>query len=327
MKQWQKAKADSGKRRRQDAYKKVRRMVKINLASKALSAWASKTRAIIDIEHQAAEVDREKLLVDTSEIFTQWRSKTNKRIQDVQDVDNEYFRQVAFDQLMHMSETFIIRREMEDQADNVHRLHVLRLASASFRKLSLRIFQISNHTETAEAMRERSLRKHSRNMFRDWVDEARMKLEARDSAGPSMTPGVMSTYGNGDGGGSAIFDPWSQDPAETPFKLSDFTATSQATSHDPISASPLATPNFMTSPSKRAARARALAQVSTTPATPMHTPFASRLLRARTPSVLNTSSKQPRTGRRSSVGNSVRFVDEELPESPTDGRKSANRRP
>jgi protein SFI1 len=329
MNQWRQAKVDSSKRRRQESYAKVRRMIKINLASKALSAWVSKTRAILDMEQQAADVDRDKLLVDTSDIFAQWHDKTAKRIREVQDADDSYFRQVAFDQLMQMSETFIIRREMEDQADNVHRLRVLRLASTSLRKLSLRIFQIHNHAETAEAMRERNLRKHSRNMFRDWVDNARMKLEARDSAGPSMTPGPLSTYShvNGDGAGSAIFDPWSQDPAETPFKLSDFTATSQATSHDPISASPLATPNFTTSPSKRAARARALAQMSTTPATPLRTPFASRLLRAGTTTALTTSSKRPRTGRRSSVGTSVRFVDEEPPESPTDGRRSANRRP
>lgn len=328
MKQWRKAKSDSGKRRRQESYAKVRRMVKVNLASKALSAWASKTRVIMDMDQQAADVDRDKLLVDTSDIFAQWHEKTNKRIQEVQDADDSYFRQVAFDQLMQLSETFIIRREMEDQADNVHRLHVLRAASGALRKLSLRIFQVSNHVETAEAMRERNLRKHSRNMFRDWVDSARMKLEARDSAGPSMTPGPMSTYGNGDGARAALFDPWSQDPAETPFKLSEFTATSSQATDDPISASPLATPNFTTSPSKRAARARALAQISTTPATPMRTPFASRLLRAGTTTApLTASSKRPRTGRRSSVGTSVRFVDEEPPESPTDGRRSANRRP
>lgn len=327
MKQWHQAKVDSGKRRRQESYAKIRRKIKVNLASKALAAWSSKTRIIMGMEQQANDIDREKLLVDTSEILVQWHDKTTKRVQDCQDADDSYFRQVAFDQLMQMSETFIIRREMEDQADNVYRLHVLRQAAASLRKLSLRIFQIGSTKETAEAMRERNLRKHSRSMFRDWVDSARMKLEARDSAGPSLTPARMSTYGNDNGASSAIFDPWYQGQAETPFKISDLTTDSQATSHDPISASPLATPNFTTSPSKRAARARALAQISTTPATPLRTPFASRLLRAGTTTALSASSKRTRTGRQSSVGNSVRFVDEEPPESPTDGRRSANRRP
>ncbi|QQK41840.1 Sfi1 spindle body [Penicillium digitatum] len=330
MKNWHQAKVDSGKRRRQESYAKVRRLVKVNLASKALAAWSSKTHIIMEMEQQAGGIDREKLLADTSEIFVQWHDKTTKRLQDCQEADDTYFRQLAFDQMMQMSETFIIRREMEDQADNVHRLHVLRLAAASLRKLSLRIFQIGSTAETAEAMRERNMRKHSRNIFHDWVDKARMKLEARDSAGPTFTPAQMSSFGNGDGAGSAMFDPWYQEQAETPFKISDFTATSQTTSqatfNDPISASPLATPNFTTSPSKRAARARVLAQLSTTPATPLRTPFASRLLRAGTTTALSTSSKQPRTGRQSSVGNSVRFVDEEPPESPTDGRRSANRR-
>ncbi|KAJ6094104.1 hypothetical protein N7467_002949 [Penicillium canescens] len=329
MKQWHQAKVDSGKRRRQESYAKVRRKIKVNLASKALAVWASKTRNILEMEQQASDVDRDKLLTDTSEIFVQWHEKTTKRIQDVQDADDTYFRQVAFGQLMQMYETFVIRREMEDQADNVLRLHVLKQSAASLRKMSLRIFQISSTTETAEAMRERNLRKHSRNMFRNWVDNARMKLEARDSAGPPMTPGPtltparVSNFGQVDGAGSALFDPWYQDEAETPFKLSDFTNTSQ----EPVSATPLATPSFTTSPSKRAARARALAQMSTTPATPLRTPFASRLLRAGTTTGQITSSIRPRTGRRTSVGTSVRFVDEEPPESPTDGRRSANRRP
>ncbi|KAI2686589.1 hypothetical protein DTO012A7_3370 [Penicillium roqueforti] len=325
MKQWHQAKVDSGKKRRQESYAKVRRRIKVNLASRALAVWSSKTRVIMEMEQKAGDIDREKLLADASAIFVQWHDKTTMRLQDCQNADRSYFHQLAFEQMMRMSEAFIIRREMEDQAENVHRLHVLRLAAASLRKLSLRIFQIGSSAETAEAMRERNLRKHSRNMFRDWLDKAQMKLEARDSAGPSFTPARMSTFGNGDGAGSAIFDPWYQDQAETPFKISDFTATSQTTFHDPISASPLATPNY-TSPSKRAARALALAQMSTTPATPLRTPFASRLLRAGTTTALSTSSKRPRTGRQSSVGNSVRFVDEEPPESPTDGRRSATRR-
>lgn len=225
-----------------------------------------------------------------------------------------------------MSETFVIRREMEDQADSVYRSHILRQAGSAFRKLSLRIFQMRSTVETAEAMRERNLRKHSRSLFRNWVDEARIKLEARDSAGPALTPARYSSFEGGSRPGSALFDPWYQNPSETPFKMSDFTATSQEPV-SAVSASPLATPSYLTSPSKRAARARALAQMSTTPATPLHTPFASRLLRASNSAAQTASSFRPRTGRRTSIGTSVRFVDEELPESPTDGRRSANRRP
>lgn len=326
MKRWHQAMLESSKRRRKEAYAKVRRKIKVNMASKALATWSSKTQSVMYLEQQAEDVNRTKLLRVVSEVLSRWHDQMIKRFSDYQEADMHYFRQIAFDQLIQMSETFVIRREMEDQADSVYRSHILRQAGASLRKLSLRIFQIRSTVETAEAMRERSLRKHSRNLFRDWVDEARMKLEARDSAGPALTPAQFSNYDGGSRPGSALFDPWYQNPSETPFKMSDFTATSQEPV-SAVSASPLATPSYMTSPSKRAARARALAQMSTTPATPLHTPFASRLLRASSNAAQTASSFRPRAGRRSSMGTSVRFVDEELPESPTDSRRSANRRP
>ncbi|KAJ5883128.1 uncharacterized protein N7473_010014 [Penicillium subrubescens] len=323
LKNWRQATVDSAKRRRKDAYSKMRRKVKVNMASKAITMWASKTQAITNMEQQAVELNRQKTMSDVADIFMDWHGKTLKRVQDYQEADLHYFRQIAFDQLIQLSETYVIRREMEDQADSVYRRHVLFHAGASLRKLSLRIFQMRSTVETAEAMRERTLRKHSRNLFRHWVDSARIKLEARDSPGPALTSTQYSRFGEVERPGSALFDPWYQNASETPFKMTDFTTNSM----EPVSASPLATPNYMTSPSKRAARARALAQMSTTPATPLHTPFASRLLRAEASAPRNASSRRPQPSRRSLTGTSVRFVDEELPESPTDGRKSANRRP
>ncbi|KAJ5917375.1 Sfi1 spindle body [Penicillium verhagenii] len=326
LQDWRQATLDSAKRRRKEAYAKVRRKIKMNLASNALATWRSKTHAIMDMDQQAEDVDRGKVLEDSFECFSRWHGKALKRVQDYQDADYHYLRQVAFDQLIQMSETFVIRREMEDEADNFHRAHILQQAGGALRKLSLRIFQMRNTVETSEAMRERTLRKHSRNYFRHWLEEARLKFEARDSPGPSLgpslTPGRFSNAPHVNGNG-ALFDPWYRNPAETPFKLADITATSQ----EHVSASPLATPNYLTSPSKRAARARALAQMSNTPATPLHTPFASRLLRAESSTGRSASSLRPRTGRGNSIATSVRFADDDLPESPTDGRKSASRRP
>ncbi|KAJ5753128.1 Sfi1 spindle body [Penicillium odoratum] len=326
LKDWRQATLDSTKRRRKDAYAKVRRKIKMNLASNALATWRSKTHAIMDLQQQAEDVDHGKVLEDSFECFSRWHGQALKRVQDYQDADYHYLHQVAFHQLIQMSETFVIRREMEDEADSFRRTHILNQAGGALRKLSLRIFQMRNTAETSEAMRERTLRKHSRNFFRHWLENARLKFEARDSPGPSLgptlTPARFSNASDVNGTG-ALFDPWYRNPAETPFKLADMTTNSQ----EHVSASPLATPSYLTSPSKRAARARALAQMSTTPATPLHTPFASRLLRADSSAARSASSLRPRTGRGNSIATSVRFVDDDLPESPTDGRKSANRRP
>lgn len=317
LKRWRVATVEAAKRRRQDAYAQTRRKIKINLASRVLESWSVKAQHVSDLEQKALQFSRRSTLNLASGLLGQWHEKTEKQIQDTTNADAYYFRRIAYNQLIRLAEVLIECHRLREQADSVYRLHVLGQANLHLRKLSLRVFQIKSSTETAGAMRERTLRRHSRGMFRHWLEKARMNIEARDSPGPLMSP--AKTFDGAGRADQAIFDPWY--PSETPFKLNDLISGSPA-----LSPNPLATPNFMTSP-KRAARARALAQVSTTPATPLQTPFASRLLRARTGSGApkTGSSKQPRNGRGSSLGNSVRFVDEE-PESPTDGRRSSGRR-
>lgn len=322
LKQWHAARLESSKRRRQDAYAKTRRKIKINLASKAVGCWWSKAQHSLEMEQQALEYSRGKILAFAPDLLNRWHGKTAKQVQDVRDADIYYARQIAHDQLSRWTEAFMEVRGLDQRADQFYRLHVLAQANAQLRKLSLRIFQIRSTGETADSMRVRTSRKHSRNLFRHWLETTRLRLEARDSPGPSLTP-ARAFDGTISGRDRPLFDPWYQD--ETPFKFSDLAGNSQGPS-----STPLVTPNYMTSPSKRAARARALAQVSTTPATPLVTPFATRLLRAEVGGAASSGSKIGsmrigRSGRRSSLGTSVRFADQE-PESPTDGRKSANRR-
>ncbi|KAJ5490891.1 hypothetical protein N7539_002458 [Penicillium diatomitis] len=251
LKTWRQATLDSAKRRRKDAYSKMRRKVKINMASRVLAVWASKTQVVTDMQQHSVELERQRTLSNAVEIFSDWHARTLRRVQDYQEADLRYFRHIAYDHLLRMSEAYVARRELEDQADSVYRRHVLSQAGASLRKLSLRLFQIGSTVETAEAMRERTARKHSRNFFRHWLESARLKLEARDSFEPAVASTPHLKFGEVERPRSALFDPWFQSGSETPFKMTDFTSNSV----DQIGASPLATPNYMTSPSKRAARA------------------------------------------------------------------------
>ncbi|PWY94754.1 Sfi1-domain-containing protein [Aspergillus sclerotioniger CBS 115572] len=320
-KKWRVATIESARKRRQDAYIQTRRRIKITLASKALSHWHSKSQHVTDMEQQAIQVSRQNSLSLVSEILIRWQEKTINRIQDCEDADNHYAHQIVSEQLTRWTEAFLVGQRQEEQANNMNRVHVLAQANIQLRKLSFRVFQVKSSSETADAMKERNLRKHCRGMFRSWLEKARIRSESRDAPGPLVSPTK-----NYDGASpyrtdtnQRIFDPWYQ--TTTPFKPNGLVVDTQ-----PISTTPLATPNYLTSPSKRAARAQAMAQASTTPATPLYTPFASRLLRAG--AILpRTTSARRRAGRASTLGTSVRFVDEEPPESPTDGRKSASRRP
>lgn len=318
---WHAARLDSSRQRRQEAYAKTRRMIKINLASKALGCWVSRSQHASEMERQAFEYQREKTLAVAGDMLGRWHGKAGKQVQDCRDADIYYSRQIAYSQLIRWSEYSFEIRELEGRAIQFSHLHDLNQASAQLRKLSLRIFQIRSTGETADSMNMRNLRKHSKSMLRHWAEKMRLRLEAQDSPGPELTPAAHYDGTASSAGDQAVFGPWYQD--ETPFKFSDLTRGS----HGP-SSTPLATPSYMTSPSKRAARARALAQMSTTPATPLQTPFATRLLRANAGGGSGSrigSAKVGRSGRRTSLG-TVRFADQEEPESPTDGRRSNNRR-
>ncbi|KAE8153887.1 Sfi1 spindle body protein-domain-containing protein [Aspergillus avenaceus] len=319
LKQWRVAAVESAKRRRQTAYAKTRRLVKINLASNALENWRTKAQHVFDLEQQALQFSRSESLSIASEFLHRWHEQTAKRIEDIHEAEIYHSKRVAYDQLIRLAEALVNSHQLQQQAESISRTHVLGQANVTLRRLSLRVFQIRSSDETAEAMRERNLRRHSRSMFRHWLDKAKMHFEARDSPKPLITPAR-----NVDGPSASararrsVFDPWSQ--AGTPFRPNDIVADAPV-----LSTTPLETPNYLTSPSKRAVRARALAQASTTPATPLFTPFARRLLRAENAVPRPSSQQRTRTGRASALGTSVRFVDEQ-PESPTNARRSASRR-
>ncbi|KAL2004131.1 hypothetical protein VTN02DRAFT_6595 [Thermoascus thermophilus] len=318
IRKWHAATLDSAKRRRQEAYARTRRKIKINMAHNALTSWRSKTENIIRMERQAAEFHRTKVLKTASELFSRWHHKAAKRTRDCHDADVFYYRQLAYDKLARWVDLFNHTRGLEEQAIHFYRLHVSGVAAAQLRKLSLRVFQVRNGAETADAMNERLLKKHFRTMFWHWVRQTRAVLEERQLTGTTATE-------SNDQGAEETKETTAAPTADSWFDMQNaFDFSELVTVPELPPTTPTATPGYLNSPSKRAARARQLAQISTTPATPLYTPFASRL-RAELAGERQTTGRRGGIGRGTSFGASVRFVDQ-VPESPSDGRRSINRR-
>ncbi|BDD64318.1 hypothetical protein MPDQ_006313 [Monascus purpureus] len=310
---------ESAKRRRQDAYATVRRGIKIRIVSNALAKWEGKSVHVADMDQQALQFHRNKSLKIASKLVVRWRERTAKKVKLVHEADGYYFRQIAYNQLVRWVDRFSQIHNLEGHSDQLHLLRSLNNAGAQLRKLSLRIFQINTRIETADALRERNLKKNSRGILRYWLEKARTAIVSRGSPGPALDstdPGIPDINGIS----QPIFPPPYLD--ESPFKFSELLSTSPSPG-----GRPLTTPNRLTSPSRRAARVRELAQISTTPSTPLYTPFAGRIFRSDTGPAKASSIRGRRTPR-SLPPNSVRFVDEEpeSPESPTEGRRSSSRR-
>ncbi|EEH44591.1 uncharacterized protein PADG_00880 [Paracoccidioides brasiliensis Pb18] len=308
LKQWSTATANSSKKRRQGAYATVRRRIKKNLAAHAISVWRSNTDAIARLERQAVEIDRMRLFKMGTEAFDKWQAETSQRQANNRDAEIYYNRQLVYSYLTRMVGSFVKILAEEEKATQIFKIHVSTVAAAQFRKLSLRIFQIKATIETADALYERNLRKHYRNMLRHWYDKTKRLLDDKDMPRSSILGAGEAGSGYGysvlETPRQPIVDPWpSVEQTMSPSELGPLTTFTAQT--------PIPTPGYLNSPSKRAARARALAQVSTTPATPIRTPFAARL---RAEQVRTEPRRFPARGRvnirRSSLGANVRFVDD-----------------
>ncbi|QSS49812.1 centrin-binding protein Sfi1 [Histoplasma capsulatum var. duboisii H88] len=304
LKQWRVAAANSAKKRRQDAYAKVRRTIKMNLASGALSALRSKAVTNAKLEHHADDIRWSRLFKLGIDAFDKWRAATARRRVNVRDSEIFYSRQLAYSCLTRMSSLFTRIRALDEKAIQFQVIHVSASGATQLRKLSLRIFQIKASLETADALNERNLRKHLRNMFRHWYGKAKRLLDGRHGD-IHRYPTIGASYDNITTTPRRPNEGW---PLVDPIlSLSELGPLPHFTAQTPI-----ATPGYLNSPSKRAARAKALAQVSTTPATPIRTPFAARLRaeQVRTEPRQFLHNRTSVHTRRSSLGAIVRFADE-----------------
>ncbi|EED21482.1 centrin-binding protein Sfi1, putative [Talaromyces stipitatus ATCC 10500] len=313
IKLWHNAALDASKKRRQEAYVKIRRKVKMNIAASALRVWYDKSRRMTNLHNQANELMQTKLLIYSTELVSRWREKTAKITQDTQDAEVYYHRQLAYHQLSRWMDECEIYRGLEEQAEVLDLIRISGVVSAQLRKLSLRIFQIRSAAEMAESLHDRISRKHHRNMLRHWSAKVRTLRSEREAFVPSDID--IETHEPKTPGSAIVAE-----SAEDTLNMSELGSLPQFRL---ASTTPIATPGYLSSPSRRAARARMLSQMSTTPATPLFTPFATRLRAALDGDRYGSENKS--RIRRGSMGTIVRFAIEE-PESPTEGRKSSTRR-
>ncbi|KAM5451462.1 hypothetical protein MaudCBS49596_003733 [Microsporum audouinii] len=309
LKQWRSATAESSKRRRLDAYATIRRKVKMNLASAVISAWRSRCATVRDIHQQSTEIYGAKLIAAGTNMFHLWSEKATQRSQNLADAQLYYNRQLVYNNLTHWAGMQRSYKMLDEKATRFLEIHISGVALAQIRKLSLRIFEVKTRLETADALYDRNTRKHYRNMIHHWREKARISKETNFDSFPIVTPSK--------GGHDIQFDDpneWQtmgQGREEPPIRQPVF-----------ISHTPISTPGYLNSPSKRAARAKALVQMSTTPATPLPTSFPSKLWAASEPRLQPIYSSRRSAFKRGAASTNVRFAIDEEPESPTEGRST-----
>lgn len=271
LRRWHQATNESKRQKRRDAYAQVRRRTKTNLARSIFVPWRERTHAITEMQRRAGYTYQSRLFMIGTDLFDIWR----RRLDSVHDMNyhaESINKAVILQRCLQSWSTLSQRTRIQHEQARTYyiEMHVSSVASGLLRKLSLRVFEIRSRQETAESLAERNRKKHFRNIFRHWQDsvsERRLRRHqaplqsARSRRGIAMNDDHRH-HGEEDVNFDEVFD------------LGEWTS-----SIDPH-ANTTQVPGYLNTPSKRAARAKNIVRMSTTPktpSTPRGTPFERRL--------------------------------------------------
>lgn len=283
IKRWQAAIVEARRQKRRAAYAQIRRRVKISLARQLFSRWRNQALHVLELQKQALHADLVRLLGLGTGLFNDWKNRFFATLDGQYQADGFYETSLVHERLQTWRSQFRVCLNMEKQASVYAEMHVSNVAFGSLRKLSLRVFETRRREETANSFKQWNHRRHFRGILRHWQAKAaeRTAQATMNAASPLRTGHLTPDDGAGDGITGRAED-WTA--FGDGFDIGDWIPAIEAQS----STTPL--PGYLSTPSKRAAQARALVRGSMTPATPKGTPF-ERRLGSQPASVFRTSRK------------------------------------
>ena len=284
-KRWQSATTDTRRQKRRNAYVQVRRRSKMNLVAGVLRQWRNMSAQNQNMQQQASLVDQNHLLQMGTDLFDRWRAQSDLRKDQDYQATQHYERRLLERHLYTWIERLEDQVRLEETAEINNEMRVRNIAFGWLNKLRLKIIELKGREANAENLRTWYEKRHFRNILRHWHDQAAGKLD-RPQQNTTFSSRIKRARSQAEAddrdGPTRRAEDW------TDFDIGDWIPALEAQS----SSTPL--PGYLSTPSKRAARAKALVRVSTTPA---GTPFEQRH-RSQTRST-------PRTSRRGAFGKST----------------------
>lgn len=286
LKRWRAAVVESKRKRRRNAYVQMRRRLKIDLVTEVISRWRRLAVHLIEVNKDAQLSDQNRLLRFGSDLFDVWKARWESAADENRRADEHYRRKVLRRYFYVWEEQLGTRQELEEQAQLYAQLRMESIAFGFLHKLRLQMIELQGRSKNAESLRELYDKRHTHNLLRRWHTKAaskRGRLQPDKSFSSRSKRFGLRTEGANISSGAEDLTAF-----EEGFDLDDWIPTLE-TATTPL-------PGYLSTPSKRAARAKALTRGSTTP---VGTPFQRRL---RYP-----PDTEPRNGREGGLGRSVAF--------------------
>ena len=265
LKRWQDASVDSKKNKRRNAYVQIRRGLKMKLAASYLQRWRFASAQVNDMQHEASLTYQNQLFRVGTKLFDYWRTQSlNSVDQDYQAVQH-YNRRLIERHLYTWIERAEDQSKLEELADLNCDMRVKNVAFGWLHKLRLRLIELKGREAKAENLKSWYQKRHYQNILSQWQDKtAKRRDVVQDEQISSALGSRIRPQREGDG----LEGVTSRAEELTEFDIGEWIPALEAQS----STTPL--PGYLSTPSKRAARAKALVRVSTTPA---GSPFEHRL--------------------------------------------------
>ena len=290
LKCWRSAATESKRRRRRDAYIQIRRKSKMQLATRYLAHWRGRTAQTLGMQETAQQINQDRLLRYGTNLFDKWHTFLLQHVHWNDEAEEHYSLVLMSQHIYYWRQRLQARSNLEELARLFFEPRLLSLASSCLHKCRLRMIEYKALTSKAVSFERTYDKRHLRQHLRQWQEKTAVKCNVqtttqRTNSSRARRHALQAEADAGDEGPTTHAEEW------TALDLGEWIPSLEMQR----GSTPL--PGYLSTPSKRAARARALVRVSTTPA---GTPFGRRL----GPQVA-TPRMEPGTGRKVALGRST----------------------
>ena len=264
IRRWKEAVARSKRQKRREAYARVRRRVKVNLKTKFFDVWHTRTAHVVSLHDQAEAQYQKRLVLIEADALRTWQARNEEMAIKAQEAEVYYIQASQKRHLQVLLREWQSHRQMERQAIQQDQMHVLNTAAVQLRKFSMRVFEHNIRIRSAEDFFQRHTRRTIRNIFRHWRNQTRELRRNEDAAFKTEERNR---------GGSVQFGATRRPEGWTAFE-DDLNLENWISAYEAPTVISTPRPGYLNTPSKRAAHAKALVNLSTTPAgTPRVSPL------------------------------------------------------
>ena len=291
LKCWRFAATESKRRKRREAYIQIRRKSKIQLATRCLARWRGRTAQTFEIQEAAQQTSQDRLLRYVADLFGKWRSLLSQRLSSNYQAEEHYTLVLTSQHLYCWRQRLQAQLDSEELARLFFEPRLSSLASSCLHKCRLRMIEFKALTSKAISFQRTYDKRHLRQHIRQWQEKTAAKRNIQSTPDRTASPrarrrALQTEVDASDEGLTTRAEEW------TALDLGEWIPSLEPQS----SSTPL--PGYLSTPSKRAARARALVRISTTPA---GTPFERRL----GPHAATETRMESGTGRKVAFGRSI----------------------